>query len=143
MARQSVSNMVESEAFVEELANQTDELTQLVESMGSERRYEERQRLDSPYMMALEGPDSKPSACRLLDLGLRGIRVEFQSGADAIPAQSMVRLRADKAPLAEVLRGASGQVIWRDGILCGIELEKPLMPRLEDLMILVAKFHRG
>jgi hypothetical protein len=143
MARQSVTNMGESEAFVAELATLSEELKHLVDSMGEERRREDRLLLDSPYMVTLEGIDSKPRVGRLLDLSMSGLRLEIQGGAPGKPpaAWSPVRLLADQKPLAVLLHGVNGQLAWRDGILCGIQLDKQLNTQFDELKRLIDQFH--
>jgi methyl-accepting chemotaxis protein len=139
MARQAVSNMSESEAFVAELTELSKDLRNLVESMGTERRQTDRLQLDSPYMLKLEGPGGKPSVCRLLDMSLSGLRLEFQGSASQdLAAQAAVRIHADQAPLDTLLRGASGCIAWRDGILCGIALDTLLKVKLDELKQLVS-----
>ncbi|MDR0465815.1 MAG: methyl-accepting chemotaxis protein [Deltaproteobacteria bacterium] len=144
MARESVVNMGESVAFVEELSTLFDDLKLLVDSMGAERRSGNRLRLNVEYPLTVAGPDSKPHACRLLDVSLSGVRLEIPSdGTDAITAEAGVSLNATQEPLAAVLRGATGQVAWRDGILCGIELSGQLKESLEDLQRIVNKINES
>jgi len=139
MARQAVGNMSESEAFVAELAELAKDLKNLVESMGTERRQTDRLQLDAPYMLSMEGPGGKPCACRLLDVSLSGLRLEFQSGgSNDLAAQAAVRIHADQAPLDSLLRGASGCIAWRDGILCGIALDAPLKVPFSELKQLIS-----
>jgi hypothetical protein len=141
MARQSVSNMSESATFVSELANLSEELKNLVDSMGSERRQEDRLPLELPYSLTLAVPGAAPSVCRLLDISLSGMRLEFQAGGgSALAAEDAVRIQADQAPLANILRNISGQIAWRDGILCGIALDTMLKVSFDELRQLIANF---
>jgi acyl transferase domain-containing protein len=145
MARQAVANMGESEAFVAELATMSEELKRLVDSMGVERRQKDRLNLDSPYMLTVEGMDSTPHVCRLVNLSLNGMHLEIQDGAlSKTPTVSApVSLRTDQAPLAALLHGMRGRIAWHDGILCGINLDKPLNTQFDGLKQLVDRFNGG
>jgi len=142
MACQSVHNMGESEAFVLELANLSDELKNLIDSMGSDRRREARLTLDSPYMLTMEGLGPTPLVCRLLDISESGLRLEIQQGGKLgeLPTQGAVRIRADQKPLAGILHGLTGNISWIDGHLCGIALNKSLERHFNVLKQLIDKF---
>jgi methyl-accepting chemotaxis protein len=144
MARQSVTNMNESAVLLEELAGQFGELKNIIASMGSERRGKERILLDSPYILTMEGPDSTPRACLLLDISLSGLRLKTQdgSGLGNLHAKTAVRVHADRAPLATILHGTAGNIAWADGALCGIILDKSLNVNNDELKQILAEFHK-
>ena len=139
MARQTVSNMDESEAFVTELAELAEDLKKIVEAMGEERRQADRLQLDAPYMIRLEGPSGKPATCRVLDISLTGMRLELMDSAANISEQATVLLKADNAPLGTTLNNMKGCIAWRDGHLCGIALDTPLKIKFNELKHIVSQ----
>lgn len=140
MARQSVRNMDESTAFVTELARLSEELKQIVDSMGSDRRRRDRFSLDSPYMVTISGLGGSPRSCRLLDISPSGLRVEME----ALPSTQLkqgipVVIQASTPPFANTLNGVKARMNWQDGILIGLEFETPLPVAPKELEQLAAR----
>ena len=140
MARQSVQNMEESTAFVTELARLSEELKQIVDSMGSDRRQRDRFNLDSPYMLSVSGLGGSNRPCRLLDISPHGIRVELEAshGEQIKPDKTLV-IQALLPPFANVLGGAKARMSWQDGILIGLEFETPLRIAPKELEQMAAR----
>ena len=138
MARQSAENMVASMEAVQELSSLSEELKLLVDSMGSERRGAERHTFDSPYTIAIAGEGVRADSCRIIDMGLGGMRLELPPNTP-VKLNSSVRITATQPPMEKVLNGCFGTLVWHDGILCGIEFETHLSMTEKDLSVLVAK----
>lgn len=144
MARQSLDNMTLSENFVAQLATLSGELKQIIDSMGAERRKQERVPLDSLYTLTVHGPSGPPYACRLLDISPNGLRLEFpKNDGRKISSGLLVRFQAEHKPLAAVLDRACGKVAWKDGVFCGIALDAPLKATFEQLRNMVAQFQEN
>ena len=144
MARQSVQNMKDSETFVGELAEFSNKLKRIIESIGQERRMQERCQLDSPYMVRLSGLNGAPLSARVLDISLGGVRVEVSgAGEDAGWIKREVRFEATQAPFNGLLNGLRGHVVWQFGGLCGIEFDSPLGVKFEELRIQAASLQSG
>lgn len=144
MARQSAENMSDSMEAVARLAELSNQLKNLVDSMGSDRRNVERCQLDSPYTITVDGPGIPTAICRVLDISLYGIRLETQNGTCTDGwHKTAIRLHAAHPPLDKLLNGASGVVVWQDGLLCGVNFNTPLDTTLESLGTLIAKGQHG
>jgi hypothetical protein len=133
MARQITQNMEKSITFVNELAELSDKLKNLVESMGSDRRGVDRIPVDGFYTIALSGGPGGTQNCRLLDINRTGMRVDAAGWAVKASAGTVFRVHAAKGQLAGLLNGISAKCIWEDSSLCGIEFSEPLRASEGDL----------
>ncbi|MDR2892031.1 MAG: methyl-accepting chemotaxis protein [Deltaproteobacteria bacterium] len=139
MARQSTDNMQESISAVASLSQLSDELKNLVETMGSERRRSERFKLDSLYKLTINGQGGGMAA-RIMDISLTGMRIELQNSKGVqLQAKSRVSIKADNAPLDVILNAVSAYVIWQDASFCGLDFERKLTATPAELKALVSK----
>ncbi|MDL2307057.1 methyl-accepting chemotaxis protein [Desulfovibrio sp. OttesenSCG-928-C06] len=144
MARQSVQNMQESENFVGELADFSNKLKRIIDSIGQERRMQERCQLDSPYTVQLHGLGKGAMTARVLDISQGGIRVEVAGAEEGVSwVKSDVRFSAPQEPFRAELDGKHGHVVWQFGGLCGIEFDSALGIRFEELSRKADSLHKG
>ena len=133
MARQSSRYMDDSTASVAELTQYSQDLKQLVDSMGKERRRSDRITLDDPHYIRMEGIRGQSMRCRVLDISGDGMRVALPSGDAAAEPENACVLIAEDAPLNAFIQREQARISWRDGVFCGINLASPLSVSLEDL----------
>ena len=144
MARQSAQNMRESAEFVAEITKLSEELKYIVDTMGTERRQRDRCQLDSHYTVLVSGIDDVSRVCRVLDISNSGMRLEIQGArTEAMNRRGGISVQADQSPLGKVLQGALGNVVWQDGILCGVAFTQTLPGSLDSLALLIAQTHDG
>jgi methyl-accepting chemotaxis protein len=122
LARNTTQDMDKSNQFVTGLAQLAENLTGIVQTMGSERRTAERFTPESTCTLRIAEPGS--AACRLRDISSQGLQLET---TDRKPgAGTLVRFQPADAPLGKLLNNLEGKVLWQDDICCGIKFDKPL-----------------
>jgi methyl-accepting chemotaxis protein len=129
LARQSSTNMLESNTLVKELTSLSDGLKKMIESMGSDRRRDERFTLDYLYNLNIaEASTGKIITSRLMDVSARGMRLEANFPALNFDDKQTypVKIMAHDAPLDKMLNNLPGHLIWQDGKFCGVTFDKDL-----------------
>lgn len=126
MARQSLQNMNDSVEFVSRLTSLSEDLKRIFETMGIERREEERYVLDHPCEVEISFNGEKPVICQVINISNKGMRIQLQNASVALPLGAHLVMSATQEPLSAKLRNIPASVLWKDGIFCGVEFKKSL-----------------
>jgi methyl-accepting chemotaxis protein len=133
MARETSQRMADAAKFVEALSHQSDKLTKLVETMGSDRRRSERFVPPKTCMALVTGLGNTAVTGRVMETSVHGLCVEAKGKLESVVQPPMpVRVRALDPPLDAVMNCA-GKLIWRDDTFLGIEFDSPLCGNSRDL----------
>ena len=133
MAKDAANNMQDSMTSVQELSTLSDELKEIIDSMGNERRETERCAFDYAYTVEVKDRNGKVIPCRLINISLKGLSLELPSEAVRLARGTLVNLSGKGKPLQDLLNASRASVQWQDGVFCGVELEDPLKTELSWL----------
>ena len=143
MAEDAAQNMRDSSRMVDELTNLASEFKRIIDSMGAERRQQERCMVDFAYTVEVRTPTGTVIPCRLFNISLTGMSLELPNPKVALSQGTIVSLRGVGKPLDHLLAQARGVVQWHDGMFCGINLETTLDVETEWLCKTVNSTPRG
>ncbi len=139
MARQSSQNMNDSVELVSRLTSLSAALKQIFETMGTDRREEERYVLERPCPLEIRLNGKNPLACQLTNISNKGLRIQLPNASQSLPQGAELEVSAVQAPLSAKLRNVPATVQWQDGMFCGVEFKKALgLNAEEDLKELIS-----
>ena len=126
MAQDSARSMQDSTNLVTQLSQMSTEFKSIIDSMGSDRRHQERYPVDFFYTVELEDKPGNIIKCRLFNISRHGMNLELPSDETELRSGGLVKLRGVGKPLDKLLHQVRGSLLWHDGIFCGVELENAL-----------------